>query len=151
MNQITVKEIFMQIPFRWSLIFLAVTWLALNAGCETTEPRQELAWAPVPIADLPSVAGTWEGIMRRVPHQKRNDLVTIVIAPDGQFKFTSVRTIGVMSGEGQFALTNGKLTFSSERGTIDATLLEAKGQRMLKAAARASDGTEYNSELTQVR
>jgi len=101
--------------------------------------------------DLSNVAGKWEGIMRRVPPAKRHDMVSMIISPDGKFRFVSVRTIGVMSGEGSFALTNGKLTASSERGTIEATLFEAEGQRMLKAEGKASDRMEYNAEVTQVK
>jgi len=145
------KEPLMQISVRWFFALLALGWSVASVGCETVEQHRRPAWSPVSITEISSVAGKWEGILRRLPPTKRNDLVTIVIAPDGKFHFVSVRTIGVMSGEGNFDLTNGKLTASSERGTIEATLFEAEGQRMLKAVGKAADGMEYNAEMTQAK
>lgn len=136
---------------RWSCAILALACSVVGVGCETTNSPQRIAWAPVQIADASTVAGKWEGILRSRPPMKRNDLVTIVIAPDGKFRFVTVRTVGVMSGEGTFTVTNGKLAASSDRGTIEASLFESGGQRMLKAEARAADGVEYNAEMTQVK
>jgi len=141
----------MQIPFRFPVALLVLGWSVVSVGCESTAPPRQIPWVPVQITDLSDVTGKWEGIMRRVPPAKRHDMVSMIIAPDGKFRFVSVRTIGVMSGEGSFALTNGKLTASSERGTIEATLFEAEGQRMLKAEGKASDGMEYNAEMTQTK
>ena len=48
---------------------------------------------------------------------------------------------------GEFALNDGKLISKSERGTVEASLYEAGGQRLLKAKGRAADGTEYTAEV----
>ena len=104
-------------------------------------------WAQVSIADIATVAGKWDGLMRAVPHQRRDDWVTVTIASDGRYEFSSLRTIGVFSGGGQFAIDEGKPLSKSERGTVEAVLYEAGGQRMLKAKGRAADGTEYTAEV----
>jgi len=133
-----------------SLSFLVLALLSATTGCETA-PRPELAWKPVAITDPSQVAGKWEGILRREPPTKAaNDLVTILILHDGRFRFLSVRTIGVLSGEGTFSVVDSGLSFSSDRGSIDMTLFEADNQRMLKTKARSHDGFEYASDLTQV-
>jgi hypothetical protein len=124
----------------------------MGYGCEKNMERStQPQWVQVPIADLSSVAGKWDGLIRVVPHQRRDDWVTVTIASDGRYEFSSLRTIGVFSGGGQFALDEGKLLSKSERGTVEAVLYEAGGQRMLKAKGRAADGTEYTAEVKPVK
>lgn len=137
----------MQISFRWSIAVLALFCLAMSNGCETIERTEQAQWVSVPVTDVSTVAGRWEGVMRRMPPERRDDWVTVNIASDGRYQFTSLRTIGVFSGHGEFALNEGRLKASSERGNIEAELYEAGAQRMLKAKGRAADGTEYTAEV----
>jgi hypothetical protein len=124
----------------------------MGYGCEKNMERStHPQWVQVPIADLSSVAGKWDGLIRVVPHQRRDDWVTVTIVSDGRYEFSSLRTIGVFSGGGQFALDEGKLLSKSERGTVEAVLYEAGGQRMLKAKGRAADGSEYTAEVKPVK
>jgi hypothetical protein len=124
----------------------------MGYGCEKNMERSsQPQWVQVPIADLSSVAGKWDGLIRVVPHQRRDDWVTVTIASDGRYQFSSLRTIGVFSGGGQFALDEGKLLSKSERGTVEAVLYEAGVLRMLKAKGRAADGTEYTAEVKPVK
>jgi hypothetical protein len=124
----------------------------MGYGCEKNMERSsQPQWVQVPISDLSSVAGKWDGLIRAVPHQRRDDWVTVTIASDGRYEFSSLRTIGVFSGGGQFALDEGKLLSKSERGTVEAVLYEAGVLRMLKAKGRAADGTEYTAEVKPVK
>jgi hypothetical protein len=137
----------MRISAQWSVTSLLIC-LVMGYGCEKNMERSsQPQWVQVPIADLSSVAGKWDGLIRVVPHQRRDDWVTVTIASDGRYEFSSLRTIGVFSGGGHFALDEGKLLSKSERGTVEAVLYEAGGQRMLKAKGRAADGTEYTAEV----
>ena len=135
---------------QWRLI-LPMICLAISYGCQTTEHSEQPQWVQVSIPDVSAVAGKWDGLMRAVPHQRRDDWVTVAIAPDGRYEFSSLRTIGVFSGHGEFALNEGKLFSKSERGTVEAVLYEAGSQRMLKATGRAADGTEYTAEVKPVK
>jgi hypothetical protein len=132
---------------RWSVALLAVCWFSMTYGCETVERSEPPQWVQVPIAALSDVAGKWDGLMRRIPPDRRDDWVTVAIASDGRYEFSSLRTIGVLSGHGEFALTEGRLVSKSERGTVEAVLYQAGTTRMLKAKARAADGTEYTAEV----
>jgi hypothetical protein len=125
--------------------------LAMSYGCQSIEQPKQPQWIQIPIADLPSVSGKWDGLMRRIPHERRDDWVTVTIAPDGRYEFSSLRTIGVFTGRGVFALDEGKLHSKSERGEVEAVLYEAGSQRMLKAKGRAADGTEYTAEVKPVK
>jgi hypothetical protein len=119
----------------------------MSHGCQTTEPSAQLQWVQTPIAAVADVAGKWDGLMRRMPPDRRDDWVTVAIASDGRYEFSSLRTIGVFTGHGEFAVNDGKLLSKSERGTVEAVLFQAAGQRMLKAKGRAADGTEYTAEV----
>ena len=141
----------MRISAQWSVTSLLIC-LVMGYGCEKNMERSsQPQWVQVPLADLSSVAGKWDGLIRVVPHQRRDDWVTVTIASDGRYQFSSLRTIGVFSGGGQFALDEGKLLSKSERGTVEAVLYEAGVLRMLKAKGRAADGTEYTAEVKPVK
>jgi hypothetical protein len=121
--------------------------LAPSHGCQPMERSEPLQWVQASIADVSDVAGKWDGLMRRIPPDRRDDWVTVTIAPDGRYEFSSLRTIGVFSGQGRFDVTDGKLQSRSERGAVEAVLYQAGSQRMLKAKGRAADGTEYTAEV----
>ena len=132
---------------QWLLMPLALVGLVMSHGCQTTEPSAQPQWAQTPIGDVADVAGKWDGLMRRIPPDRRDDWVTVTIAPDGRYEFSSLRTIGIFTGHGEFSVNDGKLLSKSERGTVEAVLYQAAGQRMLKAKGRAADGTEYTAEV----
>jgi hypothetical protein len=135
---------------QWSVTLLTIC-LAISYGCQSTDHSEQQLWVQVPIADLSSVEGKWDGLMRRMPPERRDDWITVTIASNGRYQFSSLRTIGVFSGHGEFALNEGKLESRSERGTVEAVLYVAGSQRMLKAKGRAADGTEYTAEVKPVK
>jgi hypothetical protein len=141
----------MRVLAQWPLTLL-IACAVMSYGCGSTAERSGgPQWVQVPITDLSAVSGKWDGLIRQVPHQRRDDWVTVAIAPDGRYEFSSLRTIGVFSGRGQFDLNEGKLVSQSERGTLEAVLFEAGAQRMIKAKGRAADGTEYTAEVKPVK
>jgi hypothetical protein len=113
-------------------------------------PKEQAALEMVPVTDPSQVAGKWEGLLRRVP-PSRTDGVTLIILPDGRYRFTSARTIGILRGEGTFTVEDGRLTSTGERGTMDVTLLEGEGRRMLRATGQSSDGLGFVAEVTPVK
>lgn len=140
----------MRTSAQWSMTCLMFC-LAMSYGCQSMEHADPPQWIQVPIADVSDVAGKWDGLMRRIPPDRRDDWVTVAIASDGRYEFTSLRTIGVFSGHGEFAVNEGKLQSRSERGSVEAVLYQAGTQRMLKAKGRAADGTEYTAEVKPVK
>jgi hypothetical protein len=124
----------MQTTRRWPITLFAFMCLVMTSGCQSTERSEQPQWMQTPIADVADVAGKWDGLMRRIP-------------PDGRYEFSSLRTIGVFTGHGEFAVNEGRLLSKSERGTVEAVLYQAGNQRMLKAKGRAADGTEYTAEV----
>jgi len=119
----------------------------LILGCQTSGTTQKPQWSAAPIESFASVVGKWGGLMVSEPKSRFDDWVRLSIGRDGRYTFTSYRTIGVFSGQGQFDLVNGKLTVMTERGLATGSLLVSDGARMLRFLAVMKDGTEYTVEL----
>jgi hypothetical protein len=118
-------------------------------SCTAPNPPKQKPWEYSPITEMTQVVGRWEGLLIRVPSSSREeDWVKVIIRPDGAYAFESYRPIGVFRGKGQFTLNDGRLTATSERGSLSASLYRFSDARMLKAEATASDGNRYRAELT---
>lgn len=74
---------------------------------------QKRQWNEAPIESFASVAGKWAGVMLSEPKARFDDGVRVSIGRNGSYAFTSYRTVGVFSGQGQFGLIDGKLIASS--------------------------------------
>lgn len=121
------------------------------AACAMSGPARQLQWSPAPVSDFGSVVGKWEGVMKRSSQGRNEDWVKVLIHEDGRYEFASYRMVGVFHGKGTLNLADGKMTSSSERGTVTCTLYTADGQRMLKAMGVTKDGLEYTVELEPVK
>ncbi|HJT19861.1 MAG TPA: hypothetical protein VJ746_05300 [Nitrospira sp.] len=119
-------------------------------ACSQLDPAGSMLLEPVPITEIKSVAGTWEGLVVRTPADRREDWVTLRIQDDGTYRFEAFRTIGVFSGTGRFELQDGKLSTKSERGSMSLQLQRHPGKddRILKAQGQTADGLQYSSSLT---
>ena len=93
------------------------------------------------------VAGMWAGILKATPRLRQDDWLMVMIYNDGSYQFKSVRTIGIMQGQGRFTLADGKLKVENEHGRIVGTLYEEGGRRMLKLEGATKDGTQYSADL----
>lgn len=121
--------------------------LAGSFGCAPMEPVPPPPSTPVAVSAFTQVAGNWAGILKATPRLRKDDWVTVTIHNDGSYQFKSVRTIGIMHGEGTFTLSDGKLRSETDRGWIVATLYEENGRRMLKVEAATKEGSPYSADL----
>jgi hypothetical protein len=145
-------------PIRVSVL-LSLGWAALTwSGCAGIEPRQPPGSTVVPISDLKTVAGKWEGVLKRVPasYTSSEDWLTLTIEDSGSFEdstfeFESYRTIGVLMGSGSLHLRDGRLESESERGGATYTLHERDGKSVLIVQAHDRKGTRYHAELTPAK
>ncbi|MDH4328058.1 MAG: hypothetical protein OEV77_06025 [Nitrospira sp.] len=129
-----------------------LTLLALVVqGCQSLGPVPKQQWSPQSIESFGVVAGKWAGLMVSRPKSRKDDWVRVTIADDGRYEFASYRTIGVLSGQGQFTLADGQLTVTTERGTATGSLLVSDGSRMLRITGVMSDGMQYTAELEPSR
>ncbi len=121
-------------------------------ACSTVERSGTAHLEPIPVPDVGSVAGMWEGLLEQSA-SRRDDWVRLRIQQNGRYHFEAARTIGVFSGNGQFEVENGKLIGRSERGAVTLQLYRNPDNdaRVLKGEGRSRDGLTYRTELTPVR
>lgn len=137
---------------RAAALLVCMTLLSLVAqGCQSLGPAPKQQWTLQSIESFGSVAGKWAGLMVSHPKSRKDDWVRVAIADDGRYEFASYRTIGVLSGRGQFTLAEGQLTVTTERGTATGSLLVSDGSRMLRIMGTMRDGTQYTAELEPSR
>ncbi len=140
-------------PTRAIFLLIVSVFFCGASACSSVDRSPAPPLEPISVTDIKAVAGTWEGIMVRSPAIRSNDWVTLTIEEDGMFQFTSLRTIGIFSGDGQFTVEEGKLIARSERGQIAAQLHRYVGQdnRVLIAEGTAGDGLRYRAQLRPKR
>lgn len=122
------------------------------SGCADIGTRAKATANAVPIPDLQSVAGKWDGLMKRRPRTRGDDYVTVTIGEDGTYRFVSARIIGVFSGTGTLQLVDGKLRIEGARGHATFTLYERGGEQVLMVEGLdTTNDYQYRAELTRVR
>jgi hypothetical protein len=127
--------------------------LGVIVACSPVEHPPSAPLERVPIMDVSSVAGDWEGILVQNPASRHDDWIRVRIEEDGTYRYEVLRTIGVFSGQGRFSVEDGALSAKSEKGTINVQLYRHSGKddRILKNKAQSSDGITYLAELTPKR
>lgn len=131
-----------------AVLLACMTLLSLVVqGCQSTGSAPKQQWSHQPIESFGSVAGQWDGLVVRSPKVRGDDWLRVTIADDGRYEFASYRTIGAFSGRGQFTLAEGKLTVTTERGTVTGSLYVSDNSRMLRMSGVMEDGTRYAVQL----
>jgi hypothetical protein len=127
--------------------------LGVIVACSTVEHPPSAPLERIPIMDVSSVAGDWEGVLVQYPPSRNEDWIRVRIEEDGTYRYEVLRTIGVFSGQGRFSVEDGALSAKSEKGTINVQLYRHSGKddRILKNKAQSSDGITYLAELTPKR
>jgi hypothetical protein len=139
------------------MLFLQVSGFILGVqaalACAVFAASAKAQWSPIPIDDVKSISGNWEGLMIRTPTAKNDDWVNVSIQDNGDYEFASYRTIGVFSGKGNLAVKDGKAVTQSERGTATLQLFTepTKGENMLKVESKGKDGISYRAELRKAK
>jgi len=120
-------------------------------GCTPIEPLPPPPSTPVSVSSFKSAAGKWAGILKATPRLKGDDWVTFTIRDDGSYDFVSVRTIGILRGQGTFTLIDGTLSAETEQGWTVATLYEEGGRRLMKVQGATKDGVQYSADLAPTK
>jgi hypothetical protein len=108
----------------------------------------------VPITELQSVVGRWDGLLSGLSARPSTDedLIDVVIRDDATYEAKAFRTIGVFQGRGTVEIRDGALVLRSERGaTGSGELFAVDGRRVLEVHATAADGRRVTARLTPKR
>jgi hypothetical protein len=135
------------------VIGIPLAALAISLGCAGTSSHPTPPQIPIAITDVKTVAGKWEGLLKRVPHARQDDWVEVTIeatGPDtGIVEFASYRTAGVFTGKRPLKLSDGRITAEGERGTATFTLYESSSGLELRLHADMKDGLKYDAALSR--
>lgn len=136
-----------------SVLLLAAACAMLSmSACTDVGTHVKVPTSAVPIPDLESVAGKWDGLMKRRPRTGADDYVTLTIGRDGTYEYGSTRVIGAFAGTGVLRLVDGKLRSEGERGHATYTLYERGGEQVLMVEGLdTTNDYEYRAELTRAR
>lgn len=106
----------------------------------------------VPITDLGSVAGRWDGLLSGPwTPREQEDFVEVMIGADGTYQGRSVRTIGVLQGRGSVEVRDGALLFKGSRGTGTGRLFAVGGRRVLEIELTTPEGRAASARLSPKR
>ena len=143
-----------------ALVALACIAVMLVA-CARPPSREPRPSAAIPISDIRTVTGKWEGMLEETPKPPEmifgdygGSWITVMITDngaegDGTFEFADYRMIGVFSGRGPLHLENGILHSESDKGHATYTLHEQGGQPMLEIDGVDKKGIRYHAELNR--
>ena len=135
------------------VIGIPVGAILLSLGCAGISSQPSPPQTPVAIMDVKTVAGKWEGLLKRVPHARQDDWVEVTIqetGPDsGTVEFVSYRTIGAFMGKRPLKLSAGRIISEGERGSATLTLYESGAGQELRLHADMKDGMKYDAVLSR--
>jgi len=124
----------------WLFVVMAV----LVAACATGSGRG----TSIPISDLQSIAGRWQGLLDG-PSNQQDDFIDVVFNLDGTYRGTGARTIGVLDARGRAELQNGRLQLTGEKGaTGTGVLFDRDGKRTLVVEMTGPGGRQYSARLS---
>jgi hypothetical protein len=124
------------------------------AGCASGGAAGTGTRTRVPITELQSVVGRWDGLLSGLSSRPSSDedLIDVVIRDDATYEARAFRAIGVFQGRGTVEVRDGALLLRSERGaTGTAELFAVDGRRVLEVHATAGDGRRVTARLTPKR
>ncbi|HEY6640011.1 MAG TPA: hypothetical protein VIY67_04705 [Nitrospiraceae bacterium] len=131
------------------LVFLLlVSSLAACAGLGT---QQQIPLAPVPITEVKTVEGTWEGLVINARTGKDAGRIVVVLTSHdayGTYSFGGATAHGSLVGTGRVTVQSGRLSSETGQRMVDFTLCLRGDEKVLTAHVFGKDGNPYYAELT---
>ena len=130
----------------WRLFTLA--WIAasfFSCGVSQSPSSSKV----IPISHFGQIAGTWEGLSKRVPDMRDHARVLLIIREKGYFHFVSDRATGVFLGTGTLTMQNGRALASADAGTGTFTLHDRAGMQVLVGEVVLKDSNHYYLDMTR--
>ena len=123
---------------------LSLAMAVFVAACATGGGRG----TATPIPDMQSIAGRWQGLLDG-PSSGQEDFIEVVFNPDGTYRGTGARTIGVLDAYGRAQVRDGRLQLTGEKGaTGTGTLFNNDGRRTLVVEMTGPTGKQFSARLT---
>src|SRR5262245_3986569 len=143
--------------FQRSVWVLGLLCFGLTGGAqyfveaEVLKAKEQPEPVLVPISDFKSVAGKWEGMIKKATDMQDDLWVILTIQEDGTFTFSGVRETGLLAGAATLTLQDGRLAADTGRRSAVFTLYERDGHPLLVLEAIGKDGQSRRAELTRAK
>lgn len=134
------------------LVFLLL--VSSLAACAWMGTQQQIPLSPVPVTEIKSVEGTWEGLVINARTGKDAGRIVVVLTSHdayGTYSFGGATAQGSLVGTGRVTLQNGRLSSEMEQRMVDFTLCLRGSEKVMMAHVFGKDGNPYYAELTPMK
>lgn len=124
--------------------------LGILTGCSSGPVQGDPSWRLVPVTDVASVVGEWEGVVKK----ERNVLpgsVHLMIRENGTYLFTGQHAGTVAVGSGFLESRDGRLIGNTDRRAVTLSLYDHKGKAVLHVdSTNHETGERFHGEFTKI-
>ncbi|MGH7216581.1 MAG: hypothetical protein ACREIG_05040 [Nitrospiraceae bacterium] len=142
---------FVRVRDLFLVFLLLVSSLAACAGLGT---QQQIPLSPVPITEIKSVGGTWEGLVINARTGKDAGRVVVVLTSHdayGTYSFGGETAQGSLVGTGRVTMQSGRLLSETGQRMVSFTLCLRGSEKVITAHIFGKDGNPYYMELTPLK
>ena len=141
----------MSIASTLSALGCSAAWLALYSllsltGCSRQPPQPAIQ---VPVSDIRTVTGEWEGAIRTIPQMRFRASVFLIINEKGLYNFVVEDSAAIGLGSGMLSIEDGMLVSSSHGRQVRMRLYDRNGQQILVGPVRNAKGEDFHVEVTR--
>lgn len=131
-------------------ILVSLLMLAALVGCSSKPAHYESKWPLVPIQNLNTVVGEWQGVVMKERRVVPAGEVKLMIRENGTYLFVGQTASDMVLGTGNVEVRDGRLEGGSDLRTITGTLHDKKGKPLLFiVAANRQTGDRFHGEFTR--
>lgn len=132
-------------------IFAGFLLCVILVACSSKPARYESKWPLVPIQNLNTVVGEWQGVVMKERHIMPAGEVKLMIRENGTYLFVGQTASDMVLGTGNVEVKDGRLEGGSDLRSVVITLHDKKGTPLLFIeAANRQTGDRYHGEFTKV-
>ena len=132
-------------------LFACVLLCVAVAACSSTPAQYESKWPPVPIQNLNTVVGEWQGVVMKERQILPAGEVKLMIRENGTYLFVGQTASDMVLGTGNLEVRDGRLEGGSDHRTVSGTLHDKKGKPLLFIeAANRQTGDRYHGEFRKI-
>jgi len=133
---------------RFHRVLASLLLLGVLGGCSSKPAHHESKWPLVPIQDLSTVVGEWQGVVMKERRIMPAGEVKLMIRENGTYLFVGQTASDMVLGTGNLEVRDGRLEGGSDLRTVNGTLHDKKGKPLLFIqAANRQTGDRFYGEF----
>ena len=133
-------------------IYAGLLVVGMLAGCFGGSLQGNPSRTRVEVADVRTVAGDWEGTVKKEHGIIPAGTVRLTIRDNGSYMFAGQTTSDVVLGAGHVEVRDGRLIGETDRRVLTLSLYDHKGEAMLVVeSTNKQSGDRYHGEFTKTK